>query len=293
MIDKAGYIVTNYHVVEGAESIQVTFSNNTSIKARLVGSDPSTDIAVLKVDATASALTPLSLGDSDAVQVGDSVVAIGNPFGLNRTVTAGIVSAIQRQITAPNEYEIDHVIQTDAPINHGNSGGPLISARGEVIGVTAQIETGGVHRGQRRRRLRRPLEHRQDRRRSADQERQDRSRCDRHPCPGRHTGRRQSPSRLPVSSGVIVEQVQAGSGAADAGLKAGKTNVTVAGETYKLGGDIIVEADGVPVRDLAGLRDVIAGLKARRHDHAQGVPRRRAEGDGQSQAWTATYNPSG
>ena len=99
------------------------------------------------MNTSASALTALTLGDSDAVQVGDSVVAIGNPFGLSRTVTAGIVSAIQRQIEAPNRYAIDHVIQTDAPINHGNSGGPLINAKGEVIGVNAQIETGGVTQG--------------------------------------------------------------------------------------------------------------------------------------------------
>ena len=134
-------------MIQGAGSIKVTFSNNASINARVVGSDPSTDLAVLKVQMSSSALTPLPLGDSDAVQVGDSVVAIGNPFGLSRTVTAGIVSALQRQITAPNEYAIDHVIQTDAPINKGNSGGPLINARGEVIGVNAQIETGGLSEG--------------------------------------------------------------------------------------------------------------------------------------------------
>ena len=144
VFDKAGYIITNYHVIEGADSIKVTFSNNASHDATLVGSDPSTDLAVLKVNTSASALTALTLGDSDNVEVGDSVVAIGNPFGLSRTVTAGIVSAIQRQIEAPNRYAIDHVIQTDAPINHGNSGGPLINAKGEVIGVNAQIEPGAT-----------------------------------------------------------------------------------------------------------------------------------------------------
>ena len=127
MIDKEGHIVTNYHVVQGATSIEVRFSNDDTLKATLVGSDASTDIALLKVSAAPRALTPLTLADSDRVQVGDAVVAIGNPFGLERTVTAGIVSALQRAVQAPNGYSIDHVIQTDAPINHGNSGGPLLN----------------------------------------------------------------------------------------------------------------------------------------------------------------------
>ena len=143
VLDKDGHIVTNYHVVEGATSILVRFSNDDTLKATLVGSDPSTDIALLKVDAGAGALTPLALADSTRVEVGDAVVAIGNPFGLERTVTSGIVSALQRAVTAPNGYSIDHVIQTDAPINHGNSGGPLLDTQGEVIGVNSQIETGG------------------------------------------------------------------------------------------------------------------------------------------------------
>ena len=128
VIDKAGHIVTNYHVVEGADEVTVSFSNRDTVKAEIVGTDPSTDLAVLRVQTAASALTPLPLGNSDNVQVGDPVVAIGNPFGLDRTVTSGIVSALQRLITAPNQFTIDHVIQTDAPINHGNSGGPLLNA---------------------------------------------------------------------------------------------------------------------------------------------------------------------
>ena len=140
MIDKAGHIVTNYHVIEGADQIEVSFSNQDTLRATLVGSDPSTDIAVLRVEASSRSLTPLVLGNSDAVRVGDPVVAIGNPFGLARTATAGIVSAVQeRTITAPNGYPIDHVIQTDAPINSGNSGGPLLNDRAEVIGVNSQI----------------------------------------------------------------------------------------------------------------------------------------------------------
>ena len=141
VVDKDGHIVTNFHVVQGASRVEVSFSNQDTVKATVVGTDPSTDLAVLKVDAPAKALTPLALANSDAVQVGDPVVAIGNPFGLDRTVTAGIVSALQREVRAPNNYTIDHVIQTDAPINSGNSGGPLIDAQGAVIGVNSQIET--------------------------------------------------------------------------------------------------------------------------------------------------------
>ena len=127
--------------------VTVSFSNRDTVKAEVVGTDPSSDLAVLRVNTAASALTPLPLGNSDTVEVGDPVVAIGNPFGLDRTVTAGIVSALQRLITAPNRFTIDHVIQTDAPINHGNSGGPLLSSRGQVIGVNTQIETGDTATG--------------------------------------------------------------------------------------------------------------------------------------------------
>ena len=143
VLDKEGHIVTNYHVIDGATSIEVRFSNDDTLKATLVGSDPSTDVALLKVEANADALTPLSLADSTRVEVGDPVVAIGNPFGLERTVTTGIVSALQRAVKAPNGYSIDHVIQTDAAINHGNSGGPLLNTLGAVIGINSQIETGG------------------------------------------------------------------------------------------------------------------------------------------------------
>ena len=144
VIDKAGHIVTNYHVIQGAKKVQVSFSGQDEITATVVGKDPSTDVAILKIDAHARALTPLELGNSDAVVVGDSVDAIGNPFGFTRTLTTGVVSAVQRQIEAPNSLPIDHAIQTDAAINHGNSGGPLIDAQGRVIGVTSQISTGST-----------------------------------------------------------------------------------------------------------------------------------------------------
>jgi putative serine protease PepD len=139
--DSNGRIITNQHVVEGATSISVRFWNGKTYKAELVGGDPSTDLAVIKVDAPASVLTPLTLADSNAVAVGDNVVAIGSPFGLENTVTSGIVSALHRQMTSPNNFSIDDSIQTDAAINHGNSGGPLLNAEAQVIGVNAQIES--------------------------------------------------------------------------------------------------------------------------------------------------------
>jgi putative serine protease PepD len=139
--DTNGHVITNQHVVDGATSVQVTFWNGKTYNARVVGTDASTDLAVLDVNAPSSDLYPLTLGDSSKVQVGDNVVAIGAPFGLAETVTAGIVSALHRQMTSPNNFTIDDSIQTDAAINHGNSGGPLLDAQGHVIGVNAQIES--------------------------------------------------------------------------------------------------------------------------------------------------------
>jgi putative serine protease PepD len=139
--DDQGHIITNQHVVDGATSITVRFWNGKTYSATLVGSDPSTDLAVIKVNAPASVLEPLTLANSDSVAVGDSVVAIGSPFGLENTVTSGIVSALHREMTSPNNFSIDDSIQTDAAINHGNSGGPLLNSSAQVIGVNAQIES--------------------------------------------------------------------------------------------------------------------------------------------------------
>jgi putative serine protease PepD len=136
-----GHIVTNQHVVDGATSIRVRFSDGSTYDATVVSADASTDVAVLKIDASASKLHPLKLADSSAVTVGEDVVAIGNPFGLENSVTTGIVSAVGREITSPAGTPIENAIQTDAAINHGNSGGPLLNLRGEVIGITSQIES--------------------------------------------------------------------------------------------------------------------------------------------------------
>jgi S1-C subfamily serine protease len=143
VVDRRGDILTNAHVVDGAERVTVRFGDGNAVPAQVMGTDNSKDLAVLRVDPSAVTLDPLPLGNSVRVRAGDPVAAIGNPFGLDRTITAGIVSALQRQITAPNGFTIDHVIQTDAAINPGNSGGPLINARGQVIGINSQIATGG------------------------------------------------------------------------------------------------------------------------------------------------------
>jgi putative serine protease PepD len=143
--DDEGHVITNQHVVAGAETVSVTFADGSTHDATVVGSDPSTDLAVLDVDAPASALEPLALGKSSELEVGDGVIAIGSPFGLEQTVTTGIVSALHREINSPNDFAIDDAIQTDAAINHGNSGGPLLDLDGRVIGVNSQInsESGG------------------------------------------------------------------------------------------------------------------------------------------------------
>jgi len=260
VIDKAGRIVTNYHVIQGADEIRVSFSNRDTVEAQLVGSDPSTDLAVLQVDTSASALTPLSLGDSDKVEVGDPVVAIGNPFGLDRTATSGIVSALQRLITAPNSFTIDHVIQTDAPINHGNSGGPLLNSRGQVIGVNTQIETGGVASGNVGIGFSVPSNTVKD----VVAQIVRTGRVD-HAYLG-IGGQAITPDvadtyNLPVSKGVLIESVKSESGAAKAGLEGGQTQVVVAGETYVLGGDIIVAFEGKQISSIEQLRDAIARHK--------------------------------
>jgi S1-C subfamily serine protease len=264
VIDKAGHIVTNYHVVRGATSIQVSFSNNERFKAIIVGVDPSTDIAVLKVDVKSRALRPLPLGNSDSVRVGDQVIAIGNPFGLDRSVTAGIVSAVQRRIEAPNQLSIAHVIQTDAALNHGNSGGPLLNAQGQVIGVNAQIETGGQSQGNVGIGFSIPINTVRDV--AAELIRNGKVE---HAFLGIE-GKTLEPSiarmfHLPISNGVLVAVVRPGSGAAKAGLKPATNQVTVEGESWPAGGDLIVKADGQPVRNIERLIDIIAAKRPGDH----------------------------
>jgi S1-C subfamily serine protease len=146
-IDGSGTILTNWHVVDGASKITVGFEHGKTVEASIIGKDPSHDIAVLRIPTAGLTLHPLALDDSSKTHVGDPVLAIGNPFGLARTLTTGVISALERQIQAPNGLTIDDVLQTDAPINPGNSGGPLLNEAGQVIGINSQIETGGEHGG--------------------------------------------------------------------------------------------------------------------------------------------------
>jgi S1-C subfamily serine protease len=243
VIDKSGHIVTNFHVVEDAREIEVSFSNQDSVRARLVGKDPSTDLALLRVN------------------VGDAVVAIGNPLGLERSVTAGIVSALHRPLTAPNQFTIDDVIQTDASINSGNSGGPLIGANGQVIGVNTAIATGNTGaRGNIGIGFAVPVNTVRD----VTSQLIERGRVE-HPFLG--VGAMPIEKEiadvfnLPVDQGLLVVRVFEGSGAEKAGLRAGTTEVVVAGESYLLGGDIIVEIDGKPVKATEDLRETVSAKK--------------------------------
>jgi S1-C subfamily serine protease len=255
VIDKAGHIVTNYHVIDGAREVQVNFSGDDRMDAKVIGSDPSTDIAVLEIDAQARALTPLPLGDSETVRVGDAVIAIGNPFSLERTVTAGIVSALQRRITAPDGFAIDEVIQTDAAINRGNSGGPLMNANGEVVGVNAQIETetgGNVGIG-----FAIPINTVKE----VVSQLIDRGKVE-HAYLGIEMATIDDTVaetfNLPVDQGVLVMRVHDDSPAERAGLKGGTTPVVVEGESYLLGGDVITKADDEEIESADELGDIVA-----------------------------------
>jgi S1-C subfamily serine protease len=260
VIDKAGHIVTNYHVVQGAQRVQVSFSNNERLAAKVVGRDPATDVAVLQVKAQSRALTPLDLGNSDAVRVGDAVVAIGNPLGEDRSITSGIVSALQRRIFAPNGAPIDNVIQTDAALNHGNSGGPLLNTRGKVVGVNSQIQTadgGGGNIG-----IGFAIPVNTVKNVAAQLIAKG---VVEHPFVGLSaraiTPRVAALFRLPVKSGLLVGKVCKSSGAAHAGVRGARQEVTLAGVTWPLGGDIIVKVDGLRVTSLDQLRTIVADKK--------------------------------
>jgi len=257
VIDKSGHIVTNFHVVEGADEVEVSFSNGEEMSADVVGSDASTDIAVLKVDADSRALRVLTLGNSDQLEVGDEVVAIGNPLGFERTMTAGIVSALGRVIDSPDpRFAIDEVIQTDAPINSGNSGGPLLDAAGRVVGVNTQIASisgGNIGIG-----FAVPINTVKD----VVAQLIDKGQVE-HAYLGVETQEIDEDVadtfNLPVERGLLIMGVVEGSPADAAGLRGGTEEATVDGTTWILGGDIIVEADGTRLSTFDELRELIEG----------------------------------
>ena len=262
VIDHDGHILTNAHVVDGASKIEVTLGNtdnSSPVPAQVVGKDDSTDIAVLKVNAPSDQLHPLALGDSSQAQVGDPVVAIGNPFGLDRTVTSGIVSALQREIQAPNGFSISNVIQTDASINPGNSGGPLINSAGQVIGITSQIATGGGN-GSVGIGFAIPSNTAREVVSQLEQNGQVQ-----HAYLG-ISGTTIDPQvaqalNLPVDSGVLVEQAVNGGPADKAGIRGGNTAATVAGSNLSLGGDIITSVQGHRIGSMDQIVNIVNGKK--------------------------------
>ena len=181
VIDEEGHIVTNQHVVADAESVEVEFSDGTEVDAEIVGTDPSSDIAVLDVDRPGTKLTALQFAPTGALEVGNPVIVLGSPFGLEGSLTTGVISAVGREIQSPNGFTIENAVQTDAALNHGNSGGPVLDTQGRVVGV-AVPDPQRLGR-QRRRRLRSTRRHRQAHRRRADRRRQGRARVPRRqPC---------------------------------------------------------------------------------------------------------------
>ena len=246
VLDRKGHIVTNQHVIAGAASISVSFWNGAVFKAELVGSDPSTDLAVLKINAPASLLDPLRLGDSSDADVGDAVLALGSPFGLEGTVTSGIVSALHRQMTAPNDFTITDTIQTDAAINHGNSGGPLLDRRGLVVGVNAQIESdSGGSDGV-------GFAIPSNTVRSITEQLIERGEV-RHAYLGI--------TMTSVPGGVAITEVRSGTPAENAGLRAATGTETVNGQEQPTGGDVIVAFAGQDVTSPAELQSAVDAMR--------------------------------
>jgi S1-C subfamily serine protease len=256
VLDREGYILTNAHVVAGADDVSVRFGERNLVDAEVVGSDPSTDIALLKVDPDDATLRPLQLGDSSKVEVGDPAIAIGNPFGFDRTVTTGIVSALQRQIEAPNRFAIDNVIQTDASINPGNSGGPLLDAAGRVIGINSQIATGGsggsVGIG-----FAVPINTAKE---VIPQLKEDGE--VRRAFLGVTTApvdeQTADDLNLPANAGALVQDLVEDGPADDAGLRAGRTPTS---EGLVAGGDLIVKVDGQDIEEPSDVAAAIADDK--------------------------------
>lgn len=251
--DKEGHIVTNYHVVAGATDVEVIFANdNKTIKAEVLGSDPDSDLAVLKVDLPAADLQPLTLGNSDTLQVGQLAIAIGNPFGQDFTMTSGIVSAVGRTIRSGNSlFSIPEVIQTDAPINPGNSGGPLLNRQGQVIGINSQIiSASGANAGIG---FAIPIN-------IAKQIVPTLIKGDTFEYAwlgitgATLTSEVADFMKLPADTrGALVINVAQGSPADEAGLQGSDKTLKVAGAEYQLGGDVITAINDHPVEDMDDL----------------------------------------
>ena len=262
LISGEGLILTNWHVVNEAVKVTAKFGEHAEpVEAKVVGDNPSQDLALLKIPASAVAkIKPLTLGNSGAVQIGEPVLAIGNPFDLQRTLTTGIVSALDRQITAPNGFQIDNVIQTDAPINPGNSGGPLLNTRGEVIGINSQIETGGSgSNGNIGIGFAVPIS-------TAKKElpQLEKGGAFTTAYLGVISEEITGPLRqlnLPTTEGAMVIKVEPGTPAAKAGLKAGSINIETPEGPISAGGDIITGINGKKVKNQQALASDIEAEK--------------------------------
>jgi len=250
IIDGKGYVLTNYHVVKGAEELSVTLADGANYKGRIVGVDPENDLAVLKFDPNGAPLSVIPLGTSDRLRVGQKVLAIGNPFGLDRTLTTGIISGLGRPVKTESGLVIREMIQTDASINPGNSGGPLLNSRGEMIGINTMIFSpsgGSVGIG-----FAVPVETAKrvvpDLIRFGKVQRGwiDITPVQLFPALVRY-------ANLPVSQGILVSEVAPGSNAEKAGLRGGREAVRYGRSLIYLGGDIIVEVDKMPVTSLYDL----------------------------------------
>jgi len=277
VINANGTILTNYHVIENAIKVTVSFEKGKSVEAQVVGKDPSDDLAILHISTDGLTLHPLKLGNSSAVEVGDPVYAIGNPFDLERTLTTGVISALQRTITAPNGFSIDNVLQTDAPINPGNSGGPLLNAAGEVIGINSQIETGGSGDGSVGIGFSIPIDTAKEKMSALEKGGTVR---------GAYLGLTSltvdgslSALNLPVKSGALVQSVEKGTAAAKAGIRGGSVSATTSEDgEVAVGGDIIVGIDGKKVGGSEELANIIGEKKP---GDTVTVEIWRAEGNGQ------------
>ena len=254
IIDKQGHILTNYHVVEGARTLEVTLSDKRKLKASIIGADPSNDLAVIRVDPGNKPLSIVKLGSSGNLQVGQKVLAIGNPFGLEGTLTTGVISSLRRSIRAENGKLIDDVIQTDAAINPGNSGGPLLNSQGELIGINSQIfSTSGGNIGIG---FAVPV----DTAKAIIPELISDGRVRR--AYARLSGYELSPDlaqalELPVDHGILVARTQSDDSFAQAGIRGGRQTYLVGNSLMILGGDIILEADGQSIHSMAELDRVI------------------------------------